>query len=68
MLSTTDYRQGDVVLVSFPFTDLSSSKKRPGVVISPNAFNARKQDVILAAVTSHVGTDSYSVIVEAGTS
>jgi hypothetical protein len=27
-------RRGDIVLVSFPFTDLSSSKRRPARVVS----------------------------------
>ena len=54
MASTTSYRRGDIVLVSFPFTDLSSSKRRPALVISPDAFNKRGQDVVLAAITSCV--------------
>jgi mRNA interferase MazF len=29
----TDYEFGDVVLVPFPFTDQSASKKRPAVLI-----------------------------------
>ena len=28
MTSTTAYKQGDIVLVSFPFTDLTSSKTK----------------------------------------
>lgn len=52
MPSTTRYRRGDIVLVSFPFTDLSSSKRRPALVISPDAFNEHGQDVVLVAITS----------------
>jgi len=44
--------QGDIVLVPFPFTDLSAQKKRPAVVISPNWFNNNYEDVILSAMTS----------------
>ena len=52
MPPTTRYRRGDIVLVSFPFTDLSSSKRRPALVVSPDTFNQAMQDVVLAAITS----------------
>lgn len=45
-------RYGDVCLVSFPFTDGSSQKIRPVVVVSADKYNNR--DVVVAAVT---GTD-----------
>jgi mRNA interferase MazF len=54
MPSTTSYKRGDVVLVPFPFTDLSAVKQRPAVVLSPDSFNANNSDVVLAAITSHV--------------
>ena len=55
------YRQGDIVLVSFPFTDLSSSKRRPALVLSPDSFNAAGEDLVLAAVTSHITDDPNAV-------
>ncbi len=45
------YSQGDVVIVPFPFTDLSGSKNRPAIVISNDLVN-KSQDVILAQVTT----------------
>ena len=57
MPSTTRYRRGDIVLVSFPFTDLSSSKRRPALIISPDAFNERGEDVVLVAITSQEPDD-----------
>ena len=54
MPSTTHFRRGDVVLVPFPFTDLSTTKQRPGLVISSDAFNASSADVVLLAITSQI--------------
>ena len=61
MPSTTAYRQGDIVLVSFPFTDLTSSKRRPALIISPDSFNAAGQDLVLAAITSHITDDPNAI-------
>ena len=54
MPSTMAYRQGDIVLVSFPFTDLTSSKRRPALVLSPDSFNAAGEDLVLAEVAAVV--------------
>ncbi len=45
---------GTIVLVSFPFTDQTTSKQRPAVVISTTAYNAARPDVILMAITSQL--------------
>ena len=58
MPSTTRYKRGDIVLVSFPFTDLSSSKRRPALVVSPDSFNQTMQDLVLAAITSQTAEGS----------
>src|SRR5438309_11722332 len=44
--------RGDIVLVPFPFTDLTGQKRRPAVVVSPDGFNP--QDLVLCAITSRV--------------
>ena len=65
MPSTTRYKRGDIVLVPFPFTDLSSSKRRPALVISPDDFNTRMQDLVVAAITSQMTDEGDAVTIEA---
>jgi mRNA interferase MazF len=45
-------RRGDVVLVAFPFTDLTATKVRPAVVVSPDRAHRVTGDAILAALSS----------------
>lgn len=54
MPTTTDYKFGDIVLVAFPFTDQSASKRRPAVVVSSQAYNQARRDLIIMAVTSQL--------------
>ena len=55
----TDYNFGDIVLVPFPFTDQSSVKKRPAVVVSSKAYNCLRPDVVIMAVTSQMHSADY---------
>ena len=50
----TSYSFGEVLLVPFPFTNQATTKKRPTVVISSNAYNQEKPDLILLAITSQI--------------
>ena len=45
----------DIVLVPFPFTDLTTSKKRPALVVSPDSYNSGP-DVVIAFITSQLNT------------
>ena len=54
MPTTTGCEFGDVVLVPFPFTDQTATKKRPAVVVSSDAYHRDRPDVILMAVMSQV--------------
>ena len=51
--------QGDIVLIPVPFTDLSSQKKRPVIIISNNVFNQGSLDVIVVAMTSRPALAPY---------
>jgi mRNA interferase MazF len=45
-------KRGTIVLTKFPFTDLSSTKRRPGIVVSATSNN--KNDIIIAFISSVV--------------
>ena len=50
------YRKGDVVLVSFPYTTddgQTQTKRRPAVIISNDYNNSRLDDVLLVPLTSN---------------
>jgi mRNA interferase MazF len=47
------YRRGDIVLVPFPYTDLSAARVRPAVVVSSAAI---AEDLIVAMVTGRAQT------------
>jgi mRNA interferase MazF len=47
---------GEVVLVPFPFTDQSGTKKRPAAVVSSAAYNTGRRDFVIMAITSQVRT------------
>lgn len=48
----TGYSRGDVVLVSFVFTDETGVRQRPAVIVSSNAYHSGREEVIIAAITS----------------
>ncbi|MCS6902778.1 MAG: type II toxin-antitoxin system PemK/MazF family toxin [Candidatus Bipolaricaulota bacterium] len=48
----TSYNRGDVVLVPFPFTDLSAQRQRLALVLSGDRFHQSGHDVVIAAITS----------------
>ena len=57
-------KQRDIILIKFPFSDLSNAKVRPALVISNNEYNKQKLDCIVLAMTSNLSKSEYKVIVE----
>jgi mRNA interferase MazF len=49
--------KGDVVVIPFPFSDLSGSKKRPALVVA----HLPGDDLILCQITSQPYDNSYSI-------
>jgi mRNA interferase MazF len=50
----TRYHKGDVILVPFPFSDQTTTKKRPAVIISSDTYNNISQDIFIMAITSQI--------------
>ena len=57
------YKQGDIVVVKFPFTDGSEFKKRPAMIISNETVN-KTNDYLIVQVTSKINFDKLSVPIE----
>jgi mRNA interferase MazF len=55
------YSFGEVVLVPFPFSDLSTIKKRPAVIINTRIYSNSTKDVIIIAVTSNTENNTMNL-------
>ncbi len=52
--------KGDIVVIPFPFSDLSQAKRRPALVIAA----LKGDDVILCQLTSKVIKDTYAILID----
>jgi len=48
------FQRGDVVLLPFPYTDLSGRKVRPAAVLSSADYHTSEPDLILGALTTNI--------------
>lgn len=53
MMSTPNYSKNDVILVRYPFSDLSGSKVRPAVVVNAPHVS---QDIFIVPMTSRTAS------------
>jgi mRNA interferase MazF len=52
-----NYKQGDIVIIPYPYDDLSGNKKRPVIIVSKDNFS--KEYFIVAKITSVLRGDVY---------
>jgi mRNA interferase MazF len=45
-------KRGEVVIVDFPFSDQSGSKRRPALVVQADSLNQRIRETILASIST----------------
>jgi mRNA interferase MazF len=48
------FQKGNIVLIPFPYTDLSATKTRPAVVVSSDLYHELRPELLLAYVSSQV--------------
>jgi len=56
------YKQREIVLVPFPYSDLSSFKRRPVLIVSNNDYNSRFPDILVCVITSNIYQDEFSIV------
>ncbi|QQK78971.1 type II toxin-antitoxin system PemK/MazF family toxin [Salicibibacter cibi] len=54
------YKQGDIILIPFPFSDLTGNKKRPALIL--NKPNVNKQSLLICMMISSVHRHTSSDI------
>ena len=52
------------MLIPVPFTDLSSQKRRPVIIISRTAYHQKTTDMVVVAMTSNPAAADYSFVID----
>ena len=63
MPSGTLFEQGEILIVPFPFSDLSGIKQRPVLVISRLFYNRKTEDIITCGITSNLKDSEFCVFI-----
>ena len=55
------YKQGDIVIIEYPFSDGTGGKVRPVLIVSNDTANATDKDMIFAKITTNQRGDIFSM-------
>jgi mRNA interferase MazF len=55
------FDQGEILLIPVPFSNLSSVKKRPVLVLSNDTYNSSSRDIIVIAITSNLTQEGIEI-------
>ncbi len=58
------FESGEIVLVPFPFNNLSQTKRRPVLILSNNSHNESSDDFVCCGITSDLDNKNSSIILE----
>ena len=58
------YKQGEIVIIPFPFSDLSAIKQRPVLILSKDFDNQNTDDVLICGITSNLKESKHSILIE----
>ena len=64
MKSGIVYEQGEIVVVPFPFSNLSNVKQRPVLILSKSKDISRSEDIVTCGITSNLKDSKNSVLIE----
>jgi len=56
-------KQGEIAILPFPFSDLTSCKLRPALIISNEKYNLKK-NIIVICISTKMGTKDYSFLLK----
>jgi len=54
--------QRNIVLLSFPFSDMKASKVRPAIALSNNTYNKTHQDFLAVPLTTNLKKGRYDLL------
>ncbi len=63
MISGTQYKQRDILLVPFPFSDLTETKQRPVLVLSKDIYNQSSEDIVTCGITSNLLEKKFAITI-----
>src|SRR5687767_2965130 len=61
--SGTMLEPGEIVLLPIPFSDLTSTRRRPVIVVSNRDYNSTTEDIVVVAMTSNLTPTTYSFVI-----
>ena len=64
MKSGTVFNQGDIMIVPFPFSNLTRIRQRPVLVLCKSFYLNECDDVITCGITSNLKDSKYSVLID----